>query len=336
MARTYKRDSRGRFAGGGGGSSGGRGGRPATKRVQRGTNRLTRDNSGKITGQGGSGATARGGRLKTAAGNQRATQLDRLKGRIGGAIVKNSSKRKSSRSEAANLRVSAAKSRKAAARDFNDGGNVVANKMSAKAARLDQISAHNKAQKLAAQQAERKRAKVQGSTGSRRDTNRLKTLNNRLKYYQKSGYTPDELNVTATRSARNALAASMLAKGGQRISVRTRSEAARAQRGRSALMLSAGNASARLNKDNGVSIQMQNGYGLRKVTERRSQARMFGNPFTYNVASAKQPGKTVVIPVKPGEGRRIKGRTVGIQGDLFSAGKQVKVFRPTAPRSRRR
>lgn len=88
MARTYKRDSRGRFAGGGGGSSGGRGGRPATKRVQRGTNRLTRDNSGKITGQGGSGATARGGRLKTAAGNQRATQLDRLKGRIAGTVGK--------------------------------------------------------------------------------------------------------------------------------------------------------------------------------------------------------------------------------------------------------
>lgn len=88
MARTYKRDSRGRFAGGGGGSSGGRGGRPATKRVQRGTNRLTRDNSGKITGQGGSGATARGGRLKTAAGNQRATQLDRLKGRITGTVGK--------------------------------------------------------------------------------------------------------------------------------------------------------------------------------------------------------------------------------------------------------
>jgi hypothetical protein len=88
MARTYKRDARGRFSGGGGGSSGGRGGRPATKRVQRGTNRLTRDNSGKITGQGGSGATARGGRLKTAAGNQRATQLDRLKGRIAGTVGK--------------------------------------------------------------------------------------------------------------------------------------------------------------------------------------------------------------------------------------------------------
>ena len=33
MARTYRRDSRGRFAGGGGGS-GGRSSRPATKRVQ--------------------------------------------------------------------------------------------------------------------------------------------------------------------------------------------------------------------------------------------------------------------------------------------------------------
>lgn len=69
MARTYKRDSRGRFAGGGGkGSrSGGR------KPLQRGVNRLTRDNAGRITSQGGSGATARGGRLRTASGNKRAT-----------------------------------------------------------------------------------------------------------------------------------------------------------------------------------------------------------------------------------------------------------------------
>lgn len=85
MARTYRRDARGRFAGGGGGS-GGRSSRPATKRVQRGTNRLTRDNAGRIQGVGGSGATARGGRLRTASGNQRATQLDRLKGRIGGTV----------------------------------------------------------------------------------------------------------------------------------------------------------------------------------------------------------------------------------------------------------
>lgn len=54
MARTYRRDSRGRFAGGG----------------------------------GGSGAKARGGRLRTAAGNRRATQLDRPKGRIGGTVAK--------------------------------------------------------------------------------------------------------------------------------------------------------------------------------------------------------------------------------------------------------
>lgn len=73
MARTYKRDSNGRFAGGGGVASGG-GKRPAAKPVSRGVNRLTRDNAGKITSVGGTGATARGGRLKTASGNQRATQ----------------------------------------------------------------------------------------------------------------------------------------------------------------------------------------------------------------------------------------------------------------------
>ena len=74
MARTYKRDGNGRFAGGGGGSSGGGSKRPAAKTVSRGVNRLTRDNAGTITSVGGTGATARGGRLKTASGNQRATQ----------------------------------------------------------------------------------------------------------------------------------------------------------------------------------------------------------------------------------------------------------------------
>jgi hypothetical protein len=71
MARRYNRDSRGRFAsgGGGGGSK-----RPAARGISRGTNRLTRDNSGRITSVGGDGATARGGRLRTASGNQRATQ----------------------------------------------------------------------------------------------------------------------------------------------------------------------------------------------------------------------------------------------------------------------
>lgn len=83
MARTYKRDALGRFAGGGGG-----GGRPKARSVSKGANRLTRDNSGRITSVGGSGATARGGRLKTASGNQRATQLDRLKGRIAGTVGK--------------------------------------------------------------------------------------------------------------------------------------------------------------------------------------------------------------------------------------------------------
>ena len=79
MARTYKRDGNGRFAGGGGGSSGG-GKRPAAKAVSRGVNRLTRDNAGKITSVGGEGATARGGRLKTAAGNKRATVTAKVAG----------------------------------------------------------------------------------------------------------------------------------------------------------------------------------------------------------------------------------------------------------------
>jgi len=80
MARTYKRDGNGRFAGGGGSSGGGGGKRPAAKSVSRGVNRLTRDNAGKITSVGGSGATARGGRLKTAAGNKRAMQTAKVSG----------------------------------------------------------------------------------------------------------------------------------------------------------------------------------------------------------------------------------------------------------------
>jgi hypothetical protein len=80
MARTYKRDGNGRFAGGGGSSGGGGGKRPAAKSVSRGVNRLTRDNAGKITSVGGEGATARGGRLKTAAGNKRATQTAKVSG----------------------------------------------------------------------------------------------------------------------------------------------------------------------------------------------------------------------------------------------------------------
>jgi len=75
MARTYKRDSNGRFAGGGGGSGGGGKSRPATKQLQRGANRLTRDNAGRITSVGGSGATAYGGRIRTASGKRRATTV---------------------------------------------------------------------------------------------------------------------------------------------------------------------------------------------------------------------------------------------------------------------
>jgi hypothetical protein len=84
MARTYKRDANGRFAGGGGST---RSGRPAAKPVSRGKNRITRDNAGRIASVGGEGATARGGRLRTAAGNKRAVQTARIKG-AGGKLRK--------------------------------------------------------------------------------------------------------------------------------------------------------------------------------------------------------------------------------------------------------
>ena len=93
MARTYKRDSNGRFAGGGGGSSGGGSKRPAAKPVSRGVNRLTRDNAGKITSVGGEGATARGGRLKTAAGNKRATVTAKVSGGAPAGTMKGKVKR---------------------------------------------------------------------------------------------------------------------------------------------------------------------------------------------------------------------------------------------------
>jgi hypothetical protein len=50
---------------------------------------LTRDNAGRITSVGGDGATARGGRLRTASGNQRATQTARISGgRAAGTTAK--------------------------------------------------------------------------------------------------------------------------------------------------------------------------------------------------------------------------------------------------------
>ncbi len=81
MARTYRRDSNGRFASGGGGSA-----RPKARSAPRGPNRLTRDNAGRITSVGGQGATARGGRLRTAGGNRRATQTARIGGKRSGVI----------------------------------------------------------------------------------------------------------------------------------------------------------------------------------------------------------------------------------------------------------
>jgi hypothetical protein len=93
MARTYKRDGNGRFAGGGGSSGGGGNKRPAAKPVSRGVNRLTRDNAGKITSVGGSGATARGGRLKTAAGNKRAMQTAKVSGVSRASTMKGKVKR---------------------------------------------------------------------------------------------------------------------------------------------------------------------------------------------------------------------------------------------------
>lgn len=86
MARTYKRDNRGRFASGGTSSSGAKA--KAAKSPTRGRNRITRDNAGRITSVGGQGATARGGRLKTAAGNKRGAVVAKMSLRRGGVAGK--------------------------------------------------------------------------------------------------------------------------------------------------------------------------------------------------------------------------------------------------------
>lgn len=84
MARTYHRDSNGRFASGGGGAPS----RPARKAAPtRAGNRINRDNAGRITGVGKDGATMRGGRLRTASGKRRATQTAELQ-RMGGVARK--------------------------------------------------------------------------------------------------------------------------------------------------------------------------------------------------------------------------------------------------------
>lgn len=83
----------------------------------------------------------------------------------------------------------------------------VTDPMRAKAAKLDAIGRSNELGKLAREADARKRAKPLAATGNmKRDANRLRTLNKRLDYYRKQGYTPDDLNVQATRSARNRLA----------------------------------------------------------------------------------------------------------------------------------
>ena len=86
MARTYKRDNRGRFASGGASSSGAKA--KAAKPPTRGKNRITRDNAGRITSVGGQGATARGGRLKTAAGNKRGAVVANMSLQRGGVVGK--------------------------------------------------------------------------------------------------------------------------------------------------------------------------------------------------------------------------------------------------------
>jgi len=117
MARTYKRDSRGRFAGVGGGGGGGGKSRPAPRQIQRGVNRLTRDNAGRITSVGGSGTTARGGRIRTAAGNLRATTTAKIGRTKASGTVAKPRKLKADKNAAVKLATNQRLRARAAARD---------------------------------------------------------------------------------------------------------------------------------------------------------------------------------------------------------------------------
>jgi hypothetical protein len=112
---------------------------------------------------------------------------------------------------------------------------------------------------------------------------------------------------------------------------RSRGEAARAQRARSANMLDAGNARANT-REGGVSVLTSGGYGVR---------RKFGNVEDRMLMSRrtelKQPGaKETFIPVRAGAGARIRGRTTATQPSLLGGpAKVLKVFRK-APRAKGR
>ena len=118
MARTYKRDSRGRFSGSGGGGGGGKS-RPAPRQVQRGVNRLNRDNAGRITSVGGSGATTRGGRIRTAAGNLRATTTAKIGRAKASGIVAKPRKLKADKNAAVKLATNQRLRARAAARGID-------------------------------------------------------------------------------------------------------------------------------------------------------------------------------------------------------------------------
>jgi hypothetical protein len=141
--------------------------------------------------------------------------------------------------EASRLRAAAASvDRKALPTPSRDGNGLainISNKMRKDAARLSEIDKAQKAQAWASRQEAKRRAKPVVATGTRKDGNRLRTLNNRLRYYAKNGLTPDELKVQATRAARNALVTTMR---GQRATVRTRQAAKAAQRSRRDSILS--------------------------------------------------------------------------------------------------
>jgi len=126
----------------------------------------------------------------------------------------------------------------------------------------------------------------------------------------------------------------MVAQGGQRVVIRSRSEAAKQQRGRAVVTLKAGNMASpgRRGPKSTVSVLMKDGYGVRRQVAQGKDA--FGG--YARTVKAPQGAKETSIPVRAGAGARIRGRTTATQPSLLGGpDKELKLYRK-APRAKGR
>ncbi|MGL6190064.1 MAG: hypothetical protein ACRC2L_08115, partial [Serratia nevei] len=123
---------------------------------------------------------------------------------------------------------------------------------------------------------------------------------------------------------------------------RSRSEAIRAQRGRAVVTLKAGNLAtpSRRGTNQHVSVLMKDGYGVRRPTVSRKSysqsGKYLGTNSVISMGSKPLGAKEVAIPVRPGKGARISGRTIATQPSLLGGpAKALKVYRK-APKAKGR